>query len=283
MNLTRAQFNVVSGTFGRRTGDVILLFECNRCPREIRLPEIKMVLAAFFLFPLLLAFTFWFFGWFLLPEAQLLKSTIWIHVLVALVMVAGCVWLGSILYQGVVNRIRFRRISGPVDTKQDAKYSSSELVGIRNQNRLRINRWRTRLFGFALAVIAACFVGYQATNNEEYTMLRETGRHVQGMLENIIITRQPLLGWAGYSFDISYVDDNGTSHRQQLEGNSEVYGKNVVSDGKFTHHNIDLVYLPNRPDIAAFPETLGPGYWGFVIALLPAFCAVMFFRKSLKA
>ena len=157
---TSAQFNVVSGTFGRRTGDVILAFECNQCPNEIRLPEFKMVFAAFFLFPLLLAVTLWLLGWLLLPEAQLLQSIAWVHAIVALFMVAGCFWLGSILYQGVVNRIRFRRISGQADTKPaDAnKYSASELMEIRKQNRVQASRWRMRLFGSALVVIGQLVV-----------------------------------------------------------------------------------------------------------------------------
>jgi hypothetical protein len=280
---TGAQFKVVSGTLWRRTGDVILTFECNRCPNEIRLPEFKMVFAAFFLFPLLLAVAFWLLGWVLLPEVQLLKSIAWVHAGIALAMTAGCVWLGSILYQGVVNRIRFRRTSGPADSKPDAKYSASELIKIRNENQLRASRRQMRLFGSALAVIAVCGAGYQATNNWEQKLLRETGLHVQGMLENITITRQFPIGWlVGYSFDVSYVDDAGKSHRQQLDGNSLVYEKNVIGDGKFTHHSIEVIYLPNRPDVAVFPETLGPGYWGYIIALLPAFCAVLVFRGRAK-
>jgi hypothetical protein len=280
---TGAQFKVVSGTFGRRTGDVILAFECNRCPNEIRLPEFKMVFAAVFLFPLLLAVNFYFWGWILLPEAQLLQSIVWAHAIVALVMVAGCVWLGSILYQGVVNRIRFRRISGQVDTKPAAakSYSTSELIEIRKQNRLQANRWRMRLFGSALAVMAVCCAGYQTTKNEEQKLLRETGRQTQGMLENITISKRfPLLWWADYSFDVSYVDDTGKSHRQRLEGNSVVYGKNILGDGRFTHHSIEVIYLPNRPDVAVFPETLGPGCWGYIFAIISAVCAVVIWKSK---
>ena len=112
-------------------------------------------------------------------------------------------------------------------------------------------------------------------------MLLEIGHRTQGRLENITITRHLpfLFWWPFYSFDVSYVDDAGASHRKQMGVSAEVFTKNTLDNGRFTHHNIEVAFLPHHPDVVGLPEALGSSVWGYVIAVVPLLIGFALFRS----
>ena len=112
-------------------------------------------------------------------------------------------------------------------------------------------------------------------------MLLEIGHRTQGRLENVTITRHfPLFfWWPFYSFDVSYGDDAGASHRKQMDVSAEVFTKNTLPDGRFTHHNIEVAFLRDRPDVVGLPEALGNSVWGYVIAAVPVLIGLALFRS----
>src|ERR1019366_5472280 len=177
---TAARFQVSRSAFGTRTGDVVLTLECCRCPKEIQLPEPKMVVAAAFLFPLALAMLFGFLGWVVLPALHNLHSEMWGYPVAGLLLVVLCSWLGLILYQGTVNRLRYApettavklsegemtTLSGnsvaarkpkPLQPQAAATgsghYTAPELRAIRAQRRLRRSRRQLKLIAFACLLI----------------------------------------------------------------------------------------------------------------------------------
>jgi hypothetical protein len=306
--LTGARFQVSRSVFGTRTGDVVLTLECSRCPKEIQLPELKMVVAAAFLFPLALAMLFGFLGWVVLPALHNLHSEMWGYPVAGLLLVVLCSWLGLILYQGTVNRLRYApettavklsegemtTLSGnsvaarkpkPLQPQAAATgsghYTAPELRAIRAQRRLRRSRRQLKLIAFACLLIAVCCGGYQTSANREQRMLLEIGHRTQGRLENVTITRHlPLFfWWPSRSFDVSYVDDAGASHRKQMDVSAEVFTKNTLANGRFTHHNIEVAFLPHHPDIVGLPEALGSSVWGYVIAIVPLLIGFALFRS----
>ena len=49
----------------------------------------------------------------------------------------------------------------------------------------------------------------------------------------------------GYTFTINYA-----GRTKDFPVSGEIHQKNTLPDGKFTHHEIALVYLPSNPDVA---------------------------------
>ncbi len=303
---TGAQFKVSRSMFGTRTGDVVLTLECSRCPKEIQLPEPKMVVAAAFLFPLMLALLLGFLGLELVPALHNPRSEIWGYPIIGLFLAAGCCWIGSILYQGTVNRLRYppqttavKQSEGEMTTlygnpaaatKPQAfkaaaigseNYTVPDLGSIRAQRRLRRSRRQAKLIASACLLIAVCCVGYQTSANRERRMLLEIGHRTQGRLENVTITRYlPLFfWWPSRSFDVWYVDDAGAPHRKQMDVSAEVFKKNTLANNRFTHHSIEVAFLPHHPDVVGLPEALGSSVWGYVIAVVPLLIGFALFRS----
>jgi len=303
---TGARFQVSRSMFGTRTGDVVLTLECSRCPKEIQLPELKMAVAAAFLFPLALAMLLGFLGWVVLPALHNLRSEMWGYPVAGLFLVVLCSWLGLILYQGTVNRLRYAPQTTGVKLSEgemttlygnpaaatkpqplkaaaigSGNYTVPDLRAIRAQRRLRSSRRQLKLIAIACLLIAVCCGGYQTSANRERRMLLETGHRTQGRLENITITRHLpfLFWWPFYSFDVSYVDDAGASHRKQMGVSAEVFTKNTLDNGRFTHYNIEVAFLSHHPDVVGLPEALGSSVWGYVIALVPLLIGFALFRS----
>jgi hypothetical protein len=119
----------------------------------------------------------------------------------------------------------------------------------------------------ACLIIAVSCVEYQAGANRDRHALLRLGQRTQGTLQNITITRHlPWFWWRDYSFEVSYVDQAGAGHQARMEANAKLLAKHTVRDGKFTHHLIEVAFLPDNPTVAALPEALGGSIWGYVFA-----------------
>ena len=121
--------------------------------------------------------------------------------------------------------------------------------------------------GFLLLV--GCWQIYdQSVLLRNHAWLKKSGMPTSGTLE--MVTRHTVdFIPVGYTFTISYLGKSKT-----FDVDSEVLRANTLLDGRFTHHPIALVDIPDRPDVADLPEMLGfrvtsllPILFGGIVAL----------------
>ncbi|HZV33285.1 MAG TPA: hypothetical protein VFB72_01815 [Verrucomicrobiae bacterium] len=302
---TLARFDVSKSIFGNRSGNVLVVLECCSCPKQIELPEPKMVVAAAFLFPLSSALLFFVLKMKAIPDLLQLRSGMWLCPIYVLVMVAWCSWLASIVYRGIINRLLYApQIIAAKPREKPANYLSDYAVpgtgaqplpsaaaasrfgndgvqavrSIREKIQAKKHRRNSMLAASAFLLAAVCCVGYQIVENREHRTLLEAGHRTQGTLDNITRTTHDLI-LSSYTFEISYLDDAGASHRQTMDANAQLFNENTYDGDKFTHHQIEVVFLPYRPDVAGLPKALGISVRGYVVALLLSLLGFLWFRS----
>jgi hypothetical protein len=236
-----------------------------------------MTIAAGFFFPVVLALLYCFLRWGVFASWPAPQKGVWLLPIAGLFLIAGSWWLGSILYRGTVNRVRYPVQTIPLKPGEREAMNfvgsgtdpASSLKAIRAGVKFRKAQWSARLNIFACLLVAVCCFGYQQAANRESRALLTVGRRTQGTLQNITVTRHfPLFWLTGYSFNVSYNDQAGTEHRAQMEANEELFTKHTTGAGQFTHHAIEVVFRPEDPTVAGLPEALGGSIWGYVIAAI---------------
>ena len=156
-----------------------------------------------------------------------------------------------------------------------------DIRSIREQIRAKKNRWNSKVAASAWLLVAVCCVGYQTSANRERRTLLEAGHRTQGTLENITRTTHSFF-WPSYTFDVSYMDDAGAPHRETMDANAELFTENTIVGGKFTHHMMEVVFLPDHPHVAGLPKALGNSVWVFVIAIVPLFLGLCLFGSLIR-
>lgn len=190
-------------------------------------------------------------------------------------------WLGSIFYWGTVNRWRYP-LMRPEEVQGLAgagagNHSGPSIEGIRAERRSKRHRREKILLVSGAFLFGICCIGYQTQVNGQNRKLLTVGHRTQGLLENITITKHFWL--SDYSFDVSYTDDAGVSHRVAMDANAGLFAKNTTSQETFSHHPIEVTFLSNEPELAGLPDALGPSLWGYVFAIVLFSFGVYEWRK----
>ncbi len=103
----------------------------------------------------------------------------------------------------------------------------------------------------AMVIIGSCIVYVQALELWNHAQLKKSGQPTTGTLQMVTKHYVNFIP-AGYTFTINYA-----GRPRSFAVNGRVYQENTLPDGKFTHHEIPLIYLPAKPDVAELPEMLG--------------------------
>jgi hypothetical protein len=100
-------------------------------------------------------------------------------------------------------------------------------------------------FSSVLLLLAAgmvIFVHVQEISNHE--QLKKSGMPITGILQMVTKHYVNLIP-SGYSFTIDYAGRSKT-----FTADGKLFQENTLPDGKFTHHEIALIYLPDHPEVA---------------------------------
>ena len=105
---------------------------------------------------------------------------------------------------------------------------------------------------YGIMIMVGCYCVYgEATQLRNHARLKKSGVPTSGILQ--MVTRHSVnFIPTGYTFTINYA---GRSKAFGVD--SRLLNENTLPDGKFTHHAISLVYLPDEPDVAELPGMLG--------------------------
>lgn len=126
------------------------------------------------------------------------------------------------------------------------------------------------ILGYATMIMLGCYLFYrESAKLIDHARLKQSGVPISGTLQYVTKHTVNLLP-AGYTFTINYAGRSKT-----FDVDSTILSQNTLPDGKFTHHEISLVYLPDKPDVAELPgmlkfhgdSLLGFGMGGFLAVL----------------
>jgi len=114
-----------------------------------------------------------------------------------------------------------------------------------------------RRLGAGLAFGIIVLIGFYLLQDQisefyNHARLTKAGAPTTGMLQ-MVVRHSVNFVLTGYTFTINYA-----GRTKDFQVSEDIYRKNTVPDGKFTRHEIALVYLPSNPDAA---EVAGmPGF-----------------------
>ncbi len=139
--------------------------------------------------------------------------------------------------------------------------------------------------GAALACLMTLAMGLfflygQVSVHLDHAMLKRKGQRIAGTLRMVIKHRTNFIP-TGSSFEVEYAGQT-----KRFSVNRKLLREHTLGDGRFTHHELPVIYLPNRPDVAELPEMLGFSAWslfpyliGGVLAYLGGYGLLLQFRK----
>jgi hypothetical protein len=112
--------------------------------------------------------------------------------------------------------------------------------------------------------LVLCFGGYR---NHQYWQLTHRGARILGTLEQVTQTRHTVYGviptGTDYKFTISYTDSAGGAHRFDSDIDNKLLREHTILD-RFTRHPIEVLYVPDDPDMAGLPDMIDVSVYPFL-------------------
>ena len=124
-----------------------------------------------------------------------------------------------------------------------------------------------RLACCATLALGLLLVYFQARELWNHARLTKMGVPITGTLQMVTKHYADLIP-SGYSFDITYA---GKYKSFTVDG--ALFSENTLPDGRFTHHPVSLIYLPDDPDVAELVGTPGFSIWSPIHFLIGALIA----------
>lgn len=87
----------------------------------------------------------------------------------------------------------------------------------------------------------------QVAQNRNLELLRAGGQQTSGVLQQVTVHN------GSYSFFIQYA-----GRKKEFQASRQLFEKHTLPGHTFTHHEIGVVYLPDKPEVAELPEMLAP-------------------------
>jgi hypothetical protein len=119
---------------------------------------------------------------------------------------------------------------------------------------------------------------FQVQKTREHRLLKAAGQHISGTLQMVTKHRTNFIT-TGYDLTVDYA-----GRRKSFSVDSDLATKHTLVDGRFTRHPVDVVYLPNRPEIAELPEMLAASDWpSYLIGIVFTLSGVTGIRPTIRA
>jgi hypothetical protein len=136
-----------------------------------------------------------------------------------------------------------------------------ELSALGHRLAVRLSQAGLAILG-GLVLIIGCFAFFfQIQDVRNHEQLKKSGQPMNGTLQMVTRHYNELFIPTGYSFDVMYAGRTKT-----FEADRRQYRENTLPGGKFTQHDIALVYLPDHPEVAELAGTPDSALRGFITA-----------------